>query len=532
METFEVKLSKEQDKRIKDSIDDLAYKYYAVAPILNLIRFKGTKAIPTAAVDKYGRGLFNPEFLDSLPDNQLKTVIMHESFHVLLDHIRRTEGICKTLGVKLNQSIMTTLNIIQDAYINDNLENSGFAPITTKIENEEGIPEEQKSWVDYQELKTYIGDENFTYKKFCDSSVEDVFYKYFLNKDDIENMLNNASSNGDQDSSNSEGYGDLSKSSCAPLKSKANKNNSDNGKSATVTIEMDSNSGSPSDGKNEGAAADNSGERGTPQGNDEDASSAPQGASTDPQDIASKSNDLVHESMTDEIYDEKVDNQTQNDLDKTKDCARQKIQKGSKKGKKTDEELLKQALSKNNVNVFKLLDKFTYNVSGRANVNKTWRRPNKRYRDIYPYTKGRMKNSQKDIIFSIDVSGSMDKEKISKAVSLMYEISKKYSVDTKYMFFSDSYSPVYKLTSIQSFIDNLKQHQGGGTLITAALAEGEVAKEANGIVIISDMEFGSEDIVISSVEKLFGDNYILFNVGFERARDYYNVKDDNWVFVN
>lgn len=145
-----------------------------------------------------------------------------------------------------------------------------------------------------------------------------------------------------------------------------------------------------------------------------------------------------------------------------------------------------------NANLEDILNDFVYKVSGRGESVKTYRRPNKYYRNIYPYTKGRIRNGQKDIVFSIDVSCSMDVDKISKSVAFIESYQKKFGVGAKYYFFSYRYSEVYEYTNKESLLKNLQSNYGGGTSIEAALRDGEGAalKDiANGIVVVSDMEF-------------------------------------------
>ena len=160
-----------------------------------------------------------------------------------------------------------------------------------------------------------------------------------------------------------------------------------------------------------------------------------------------------------------------------------------------------------------ILDKFIYSISGRGDLNRTWRRQNKRYRDIYPYSKGRMKNTVKDILISIDVSGSMDENKLASAASVVERLSRKYSVGIKYILFSDIHTQVFEFTSIDELKSNIRKYSGGGTSFKQAINEGNI--EQNGIVIISDMEFGTrceENIV--TLNNL-GIDYFLIDVRYK-----------------
>ena len=124
-----------------------------------------------------------------------------------------------------------------------------------------------------------------------------------------------------------------------------------------------------------------------------------------------------------------------------------------------------------------------------------------------------MKNTVKDILISIDVSGSMDENKLASAASVVERLSRKYSVGIKYILFSDIHTQVFEFTSIDELKSNIRKYSGGGTSFKQAINEGNI--EQNGIVIISDMEFGTrceENIV--TLNNL-GIDYFLIDVRYK-----------------
>lgn len=184
---------------------------------------------------------------------------------------------------------------------------------------------------------------------------------------------------------------------------------------------------------------------------------------------------------------------------------------------------LEQLFSNANVNWEQILDKFIYNISGRGVEHKTWYRPNRYYKDVYPMSKGKLKNKSKDVLVSIDISGSMDAEKIAKVISIIEKMNKKYSVGLRYSLFNTTFTGSKELVSVDNLKKEIYKNCGGCTRINAALLDGHI-NEA-GIIIISDMKFDVEesrikDIIegtnkeyfLIGIDKTNGDNYLLSSV--------------------
>jgi len=79
------------------------------------LTFVETKDLPTAGVDAYGNLYFNPEYIDTLSDEEIKGVLAHEVMHCALEHLDRGKGKQPDL-----------CNISQDAVINAIILKDGF----------------------------------------------------------------------------------------------------------------------------------------------------------------------------------------------------------------------------------------------------------------------------------------------------------------------------------------------------------------------------------------------------------------------
>lgn len=393
-----------QVKRVNDVIDYLAMTYYNIAPLIHNMKMRPSNEIETLCVDSGGRGLFNPSFVSSLDVYQLKFVLMHETYHVLLRHMDRFKKIQDKFE-KIPQSIKSkAFNIAADAYINDNLINSN------RFSTVEGC-------IDFEFIKDNY---NISYDNFQSMNTEELY---------------------------------------SIIVKKLNSNN-------------DSNGG---------------------------------GGSNNLPDCGSESSligDIHNEEKIAEVFG---NGGTQSD--ETRGIIR------AADGHFNDHHIVNIVEKNINIDWDTILDKFIYSISGRGDLNRTWRRQNKRYRDIYPYSKGRMKNTVKDILISIDVSGSMDENKLASAASVVERLSRKYSVGIKYILFSDIHTQVFEFTSIDELKSNIRKYSGGGTSFKQAINEGNI--EQNGIVIISDMEFGTrceENIV--TLNNL-GIDYFLIDVRYK-----------------
>jgi len=72
--------------------------------------------ISTIGVDNFGNCYYNPKFIDTLTEEELKGVFAHEVLHLVLEHLSR--------GEKLNPQLF---NISADLCVNDLLKENGFS---------------------------------------------------------------------------------------------------------------------------------------------------------------------------------------------------------------------------------------------------------------------------------------------------------------------------------------------------------------------------------------------------------------------
>lgn len=424
--------AEDQAKRISDIVQELMFKFYPLAPILNNIKFKMSDKIPTAAVDASGRGLFNPAFAERLNDSELRFVIAHEALHVLLRHHKRAKGI-EHVDHQL-------FNVAADCYINENLKTS------TSFIAPEGL-------VDFELVSKRLGDD-YSYSTMLDENTEDLYERLA------------ASSEGNGGSGNATGDGD--------------------------------GAGDPDDASGDSSDSDGSG----------------------------SSNTLDGDIQQDEAISSEYGDATELESNKMEGAANEasyRLGAGGDKGN-SDIDIVSKALP---VDASKILSRFTYTVSGRSTVCRSYRRPSRRYREIYPISAGKTRKARRDVVFSIDVSGSMDSDKISKVVAFLVSLGREFTVGSKFMFFNSDHSDIYEFKNMDDFKQKLSAHYGGGTCLDAALYDYKIDENADGVVIISDMEF-SEDISDSLLSSHVRCPYMLVGVDVRDPKAI-NVKRDNII---
>jgi len=98
-------------------VDEMLQKdkrFVGMSIYVHNINFYWSNTIPTACAGD-GFIFFNPEFWDKLPEDQKKTIIAHEIWHLILDHLNRGEGFDPE-----------SYNIAADHVINLTLQEDGF----------------------------------------------------------------------------------------------------------------------------------------------------------------------------------------------------------------------------------------------------------------------------------------------------------------------------------------------------------------------------------------------------------------------
>lgn len=147
--------------------------------------------------------------------------------------------------------------------------------------------------------------------------------------------------------------------------------------------------------------------------------------------------------------------------------------------------------------------------TGKLERKKSYRRPNKRYRDIYPISQGKIKEGVKDIIVSIDISASMNQKKINKALTALDELSTIYSVDFDYFFFSSESGEIYSYQGFESLRENLKKYEQKSTDWYAA-TNPELINNYESLIVLSDMGF-DQNVTKEMINKI-KPKHLLLNV--------------------
>lgn len=474
-----------QQKRIDETIDYLSVSYLNLAPTLYNMKMRASNKIDTMCVGPDGKGLYNVDFVSGLNIYQLRFVIMHEAFHVLLRHIDRYNAHVakKVPDSKTDPIYINAFNIASDIFINDNLmKSNSFEAIDDMFTAESA---DKMFDVKYDDLINMN----------AESLYDVIIKKMKSNQKASGNGSSSDSNNSSSNNNNSDGSGKQD-SNNKKDSSKSNKNSNGNSKSG------DSKKGSES-GQEDCEAA---GEQSTSQSPD----SKPDGSHNN---ASGKDSESYSEFSKDICQDEII----------AQEYGCEDYSEATCSNKVHDQSDIELILEDNNVNWDEILDKFMYNVSGRGVSNKTWRRPNRYYRNIYPCSKGRMRDKNKDILISIDVSGSMDAIKLSKAAAVVGKLAKKYSIGIKYSLFNDRYTDDKNISSVEALIKDIKCNCGGGTSIVAATHNQNFNQ--SGIVIISDMIFNHDDKHIIKYLDEIGKEYFLIDVGHYKE-GYYSGEQD------
>lgn len=454
-------------QELKIIINDLAKDYYYIAPILYNMHFVASKKIPTIGVDRYGRGIYNPDFISSCEPNQIKGVLLHEVMHVVLKHIQRFVKFKNYNSFKElvkdkdpeTQKDFRLFNVAADGFINDNILN------TTNYDLPDG-------GVTMFQLAMRIGT---TTEAIREMSTEEVFT--LLKQSEKNNYSKSGNSGENQNKSSS---------------SQQNKNNESGGENSA---EQESGGSSLNDLEKEVEIAKVYSDKNI------------------------KNEGKIDEEIKEAIYkiDKAMDSDNKNSL-----CI-DNNEAGTESAH--EDARIKEALTSYNMNFKRLLYKFTEKVAGKNEKHKSWRRPSRKYRDIYPISQGRTRTKKKDFIFSIDVSGSMNEDKITAVVSIIKDYTAHNNLDTKYMFFSTYSSKIYNFTNIDEFKKNLSENFGGGTSYRAALnLDNNPNVSHNGMVIISDMDF-SMDEEVKAINKVVNDNFLFIDITPNTEKEYNNCEN-------
>lgn len=156
-----------------------------------------------------------------------------------------------------------------------------------------------------------------------------------------------------------------------------------------------------------------------------------------------------------------------------------------------------------------ILKKFSAMASGKNEVHRSWRRPNKRYLDTHPFSKGRVRAKTQKVLLSLDCSGSIEVDDVSKACALVKQLFESTNVEIDYCYFDTECTKPTRLSNIKQIYDTYEC--GGGTSLYAAL---EHAEEYKGIVVVGDMCFSLD--VADAKTAIDPGKTLFINIGEER----------------
>lgn len=159
-----------------------------------------------------------------------------------------------------------------------------------------------------------------------------------------------------------------------------------------------------------------------------------------------------------------------------------------------------------------ILKKFSAMASGKNEVHRSWRRPNKRYLDTHPFSKGRVQSKTQKVLLSLDSSGSIDVNDVSKVCALVKQLFESTNVEIDYCYFDTDCTKPARLNNIKQIYDTYKC--GGGTSLAAAL---DHAEEYKGIVIVGDMCFSLD--IADAKTTIDPDKTLFINIGEERCAE-------------
>lgn len=157
-------------------------KYPVFGSIINTVSYNITNKIETAGTD--GKNIyFNPDFMNTLSEDEQVFIFSHEVCHIALNHVTRRKDKDKKLW-----------NIATDAVINQHLVHDGL-PIV-----EGGVDIKDASNFDAEELYNKLLNEqkNNNYKNLNEQHFEDNFKSHTLWDKSLNNDVNNEQENGNQ----------------------------------------------------------------------------------------------------------------------------------------------------------------------------------------------------------------------------------------------------------------------------------------------------------------------------------------------
>jgi len=140
--------------------------YGEFALFINFYESKNNPYIPTAGVNVTSAGMnfyWDRKFIDSLPQPEINFLLIHEEFHILFDHIKRSVGYDAR-----------SANIVQDMIINQ--------IIHDEIMKQQGLGTGPKPFIDTPKDMFKKNSALFIPKEYKGEAIFEDLYEWFVNK--------------------------------------------------------------------------------------------------------------------------------------------------------------------------------------------------------------------------------------------------------------------------------------------------------------------------------------------------------------
>jgi predicted metal-dependent peptidase len=140
--------------------------YGEFALFINFYESKNNPYVPTAGVNVTSAGMnfyWDRKFIDSLPQPEINFLLLHEEFHILFDHIKRSVGYDHR-----------SANIVQDMIINQ--------IINDEIMKQQGLGAGPKPFIDIPKDMFKKNSALFIPKEYKGEPIFEDLYEWFVNK--------------------------------------------------------------------------------------------------------------------------------------------------------------------------------------------------------------------------------------------------------------------------------------------------------------------------------------------------------------
>jgi len=140
--------------------------YGEFALFINFYESKNNPYIPTAGVNVTSSGMnfyWDRKFIDSLPQPEINFLLIHEEFHLLFDHVKRSVG--------YNQR---SANVVQDMIINQ--------IIYDEIMKQQGLGQGSKPFISITQDQFKKNSALFIPKEYKGEAIFENLYEWYVNK--------------------------------------------------------------------------------------------------------------------------------------------------------------------------------------------------------------------------------------------------------------------------------------------------------------------------------------------------------------